>query len=69
MTHEATLAEICQGPVSPKEVDTAISQIEGLLSQINPMGKPGAENIRGTRCAFWDRFLSRVKTDSLLQLF
>jgi hypothetical protein len=66
---QATLAEICQGPVSPKEVDTARNQVEGLLRQIDQMGRSGAENIRCTRCAFWDRFLSQVKPVLFYKLF
>jgi hypothetical protein len=66
---QATLAEICQGPVSSRELDAARNQVQGLLRQIDQMGKPGAETIQFTRCAFWDRFLSRVKSVLFYKLF
>jgi hypothetical protein len=66
---QVTLAEICRGPVSSRELDVARKQVEGLLRQIDHMGKPGAKSIQFTRDALWDRLLSRLKPILFYKLF
>jgi hypothetical protein len=48
---QVTLAEICQVLFLLRELDVARKQVEGLLRQIDHMGKPGAKSIQFTRDA------------------